>query len=234
MAASTISSSIHHGQCCVAGGPGGVSCGNSQHTAGISIHIFPNRKKDSRWFRLWVLFVRQHRPNWSPTSDKAILCSIHFEESCFHLRRDIASSLGIQARLTKTAVPTIDAANKSPDDNESLGLRERRKVSRPKLPMLLTQFRFVLLAGIKSRYVTALKFISFLQSIRGGSKKEQWDGNLDVIYKASQIHYSGILYPKFFCTGALASPPKSFTVIYFLIHTLDSPQCYSRGRNSAH
>ena len=92
--------------------------------------------------------------------------------------------------------------------------------------MLLTQFQFVLLAGIKSRYVTTLKFISFLQSIRGGSKKEQWDGNLEVIYKADQIHYSGILYPKFFCKGALASPQKSFTVIYFLIHTLDSPQCY--------
>ena len=131
MAASTTSSSIHHGQRCVTGGPGGVSCGNSQHTAGISIHRFPNRKKDSRRFRLWVHFVRRHRPNWSPSSDKAILCSIHFEESCFHPRRDIASSLGIQARLIKTAVPTIDAANKPPDDNKSLGLPERRKVSRP-------------------------------------------------------------------------------------------------------
>ena len=171
MAASTTTSLIHHGQRCVAGGQDGVSCGNSQHTAGITIHRFPNRKKDSGQFRLWVQFVCRHRPNWSPSSDKALLCSIHFEESCFQLRRDIASSLAIQARLIKPAVPTIDAANKPSDDDKSLGLHERRKISRPKLPMLLTQFRFVLLAGIKSRYVTTLQFISFLQSIRGGSKK---------------------------------------------------------------
>ena len=105
VAACTTASSIHHGKRCVAGGPGGISCGSSQHTAGISIHHFPNRIKDQRRFRLWIKFVCRHRPNWSPSGDQTVLCSIHFEKSCcgacFNVRRDVASSLGFIARLNK-------------------------------------------------------------------------------------------------------------------------------------
>ena len=45
MAACRIASSIHCEKRCVAGGPGGISCVNNQHTAGISIHHFPNRNR---------------------------------------------------------------------------------------------------------------------------------------------------------------------------------------------
>ena len=57
-----MSSSVHDGKRCVAGVPGGVNCGNSQHTAGISIHCIPNKKKDPRRFMLLVQFVHRHRP----------------------------------------------------------------------------------------------------------------------------------------------------------------------------
>ena len=66
--------------------------------------------------RLWVQCVRWHCPKWSPSSDQTILCSIISEESCLNVRRDIASSLGIQARLRKTAVHTIHSVDK-PLDN---------------------------------------------------------------------------------------------------------------------
>ena len=47
------------GKCCVAGGPNGVSCGNSQHRKGISIHHFPHKVKDRERHLLWVpAFVR--------------------------------------------------------------------------------------------------------------------------------------------------------------------------------
>ena len=123
------SSLIHHGKRCVAGGPGGVSCGNSQHTPGISIHHFPDKKKDPGRFNQWVRFVRRHRPNWNPQSGQTILCGIHFEDCCFNVKKDIASSLGIQLRLNKDAVPTIDVANVPLETDDDLGAREKRKVN---------------------------------------------------------------------------------------------------------
>ena len=128
---------VHRGQLCVAHGPDGKRCASSQHTPGVSLHSFPNREKDPRRFRRWVRFVRRHRPNWTARSHKTTLCGLHFEESCFYLRRDIARSLGIRNHLNQTAVPSIDVARQPPNAKIESGLREKRKVNRPKLPILL-------------------------------------------------------------------------------------------------
>ena len=118
------------GKRCVAGGPGGVSCGNSQYTLGKSIHHFPDKNKYPERFSKWVRFVRRHRPNWTPESNQAILCGVHFEDSCFTTRRDVAISLGMKIKLKPDAIPTVDAANESKKD-EKLPDRAKRQVRWP-------------------------------------------------------------------------------------------------------
>ena len=49
---------------CVAGGPGGVSCINSQYTEGVSIHHFPDQNKDKYLYLKWVQFVQKHCPSF--------------------------------------------------------------------------------------------------------------------------------------------------------------------------
>ena len=105
------SSKIVSGKRCVAGGPSGISCGNSQHSPDISIHHFPHKIKYRNRHIQWVRFGRRHRPNWSPKSDQAILCGIHFEGSAFTVKRDVAASLGMKIKLEPDAVPTLDVAN---------------------------------------------------------------------------------------------------------------------------
>ena len=86
-------------------------------------------------------------------SDQTVLRSIHFEESYFN---DIAKSFGIQTMLNENAVLTADAANKPPHDNKDQGLLERRKVNRPKKPIVLLDKMGCL---CKSHHTTTLKFI---------------------------------------------------------------------------
>ena len=38
----------HRGRSCVAGGPGGVSCTNTQYIQGISLHVLPSAEKDNK------------------------------------------------------------------------------------------------------------------------------------------------------------------------------------------
>ena len=45
------------GKRCVAGGPNRASCANSQHTDGISMHMFPSETKDPQRRRKWMNFV---------------------------------------------------------------------------------------------------------------------------------------------------------------------------------
>ncbi len=77
--ASTSSVTYKHGdRSCVAGGPGGVSCTNTQLTPGISMHIFPSAKKeDAKRRQEWVKFVRTHRPGFTPSAS-SVLYSKHF------------------------------------------------------------------------------------------------------------------------------------------------------------
>ena len=77
----------------------------------------------------WVCFVRRHGPKWTPVNKQAILCGIHFEESCFTVNRSIAKSLGMKAMLKPDAEPTIDAANEMKEKARHPS-REHRKLSR--------------------------------------------------------------------------------------------------------
>jgi hypothetical protein len=70
-------------------------------------------------------FVRRHRPGFVP-SKHSPLCSIHFEDSCYVTRRDIAKDLGIRAVLKPDAVPTIDAAIEA--EERMATIRERKQV----------------------------------------------------------------------------------------------------------
>ena len=114
------------GKRCVAGGPNGESCGNSQRTPGGSIHHFPDREKEPQRYVQWISFIRRHRPNWVP-GNQAIMCGIRFKESCFTVNRSIAKSRGMKLKLQKDAIPTIDAANVITETRKLLP-REQRKV----------------------------------------------------------------------------------------------------------
>ena len=61
----------YNGRYCVAGGPNRVSCKNTSHTSGISMHCFP---KDEGLRRLWTQFVMHHRTKLAPSQYSA-LCS---------------------------------------------------------------------------------------------------------------------------------------------------------------
>ena len=113
------------GKFCVAGGPGQVSCTNSQFTEGISVHSFPDIKDARR--AEWVRFVRRHRPNFN-ASKSSVLCSAHFHPSSFTINLDIAASLGMKRILRNDAVPTIDIAGNMPSTSGQVSDRERRQV----------------------------------------------------------------------------------------------------------
>ena len=123
----TSSSRRLTGKWCVAGGPNGVSCGNCQYS--------PNRIKDHKRHMQWVHFVRRHRLNWSPMSDHVVLCSIHFEDCNFTVKRDIAPTLGITLALKPDDIPSIDAANHR-EETDTLPARKKRTVR----PLILISF----------------------------------------------------------------------------------------------
>ena len=57
----------------------------------------------------WVKQVQRTRAEWSGPSDHSVLCSDHFDSSCFEPDTKLASQMGIQKiiRLKEGAVPTI-------------------------------------------------------------------------------------------------------------------------------
>ena len=112
------------GQYCCAGAPNGLSCKNSQFTKGISVHRFP---KNPRVKKQWVEFVQRHRSGCKPTQN-SVLCSAHFEDSCYTSNRQIAASLGIKSVLKPEAVPTVDVAG-SQKKLKPFTARDRRYVS---------------------------------------------------------------------------------------------------------
>ena len=126
--ASRVEKQSRGGKRCVAGGPNLVSCGNSQYTDGVSVHLFPDKEKDNARHQKWVQFVRRYRPGWVP-SKTSILCGSHFEESSFTMRRDIALQLGVKSFLKPDAVPTVHVANEAPKISEEMSDRDRRQVS---------------------------------------------------------------------------------------------------------
>ena len=120
------------GQYCVAGLPNGVGCQNGQYTEGKSIHEFPNKAKEKSRHQSWLSFVRKHRPNWT-SSNSSILCSDHFEESCFARNRANAMELGMKIRLKADAIPTIDLSSVEIEEagEKPLTQRAQRQVSHP-------------------------------------------------------------------------------------------------------
>ena len=74
-----------------------------------------------------VHIVRRNRPNWSPMSDHVILCSIHFDDCNFNVKRDIAPTLGIKLTHKPDAIPSIDTANHR-EEIDTLPVREKRTV----------------------------------------------------------------------------------------------------------
>ena len=75
---SSVPKKTDGGKRCVAGGPNGESCGNSQRTPGGFFHHFPDREKEAQRYMQWIRFVQRYRSNWIP-GNQAILCGIHFE-----------------------------------------------------------------------------------------------------------------------------------------------------------
>eukprot|EP00795_Rhopilema_esculentum_P007328 gene7328-biopygen8640 len=127
--ASRVENQSRGGKRCVAGGPNLVSCGNSQYTDGVSVHLFPDKEKDNARHQKWVQFVRRYRPGWVP-SKTSILCGSHFEESSFTMRRDIALQLGVKSFLKPDAVPTVHVANEAPKISEEMSDRDRKQIVR--------------------------------------------------------------------------------------------------------
>ena len=96
------------------------------------MHTFPKNKiaRDQ-----WTRFVQRHRANWKPSAI-SVLCSAHFQSSCFEQRTDL--NLGTTENvavfksrrwLKKDAIPSIDCAGLVNDNNVDMSSRERRVVS---------------------------------------------------------------------------------------------------------
>lgn len=86
-------------QRCVAAG-----C-SSTHSDGVSLFKFP---KDAALRRQWTKQVQRTRAHWSP-SDRSVICSRHFESSCFESDYSLAAKEGLvkRIRLKCDSIPTI-------------------------------------------------------------------------------------------------------------------------------
>ena len=115
---------------CVAAG-----CSNT-NSDGVSLFQFP---KDKVMRKKWADQVKRHRDKWEPT-DHSVLCSKHFEQSCFSTDQLLAQSLGLgkfKPSLKSDAVPTLFSKRKAQEINppakrrrsEAYKKRERQRVS---------------------------------------------------------------------------------------------------------
>ena len=85
--------------------------------------------------KLWVEFVRKHRPDFGKDPNKlkhASFCSAHFTETCY-TRRLIQTEEGIKGIgnrvLISGSVPSVDSISPEAEANE-MSERSRRQVSR--------------------------------------------------------------------------------------------------------
>ena len=87
---------------CIAAG-----CSNT-HKDGVSLFQFP---RDHQLRQKWIKQVQRTRAGWSGPGSVAgsVLCSAHFEKSCFEPSCLISQSVGIKKKLLlkPDAVPTI-------------------------------------------------------------------------------------------------------------------------------
>ena len=82
-----------------------AGCSNT-YKDNISLFLFP---KDDDLRSKWIKQVKRTRAEWSGPSDHSVLCSDHFDGSCFEPDTEIASQMGLKkrVRLKVDAVPTI-------------------------------------------------------------------------------------------------------------------------------
>ena len=113
------------GRRCVAGAPNSTTCGNNSRTPGISMHQFPKNEKTRA---LWVRFVQRHRSDFDePVNQYAVLCSAHFEKSCFTtIQHKDTNHLKLKRVLQRGSVPTRDTIK--PPGPEVLTERDKRQV----------------------------------------------------------------------------------------------------------
>ena len=85
---------------CVATG-----CSNT-YSDNLSLFKFP---KDPALRRKWVKNVQRTRALWSDPSEYSVLCSQHFDSSCFEPDSELASQMDMQKhrKLKDDAVPTL-------------------------------------------------------------------------------------------------------------------------------
>ena len=77
-----------------------ANCSNT-HGHGVSLFKFP---KDPALHQKWIKNVQKTRANWSGPSEHSVLCSQHFESSCFEVDSELAAQ---KRRLKPDAVPTL-------------------------------------------------------------------------------------------------------------------------------
>ena len=82
-----------------------ANCSNT-YGHGVSLFKFP---KDRALRQKWIRNVQKTRANWDGPSEHSVLCSQHFESSCFEVDSELAAQMGIQKRrrLKPDAVPTV-------------------------------------------------------------------------------------------------------------------------------
>ena len=113
------------GRFCVAGAPNNMSCRNNSYTEGMTVHQFP---KDPNVRKKWVKFVQRHRVDFAePVNKYAVLCSAHFEQTCYERRYSNDEGLKMNRVLIRGSIPTRDTV--IPTGMETISKRSKRRVS---------------------------------------------------------------------------------------------------------
>ena len=113
------------GSCCVVQG-----CSNySNKAAGLALHASPtDRTRD-----LWVQFVRMKRKNFLPQRQaKFVICSVHFEESCFTQAFDPTQ----HRQFKPGSLPSIWRKKEPSTERDSTRQRRRKEKERRKVRFL--------------------------------------------------------------------------------------------------
>ena len=71
-----------------------ANCSNT-YGHGVSLFKFP---KDRALCQIWIKNIQKTRANWDDPSEHSVLCSQHFESSCFEVDSELAAQMGIQKR----------------------------------------------------------------------------------------------------------------------------------------
>ena len=110
-------------------------CSNKKSET-VSLFNFP---KDPELRQKWIQNVQRTGTEWKGPTQNSVVCSEHFESSCFEASYDLATKMGLQKRrkLKPDTVPTIlkrptiqlpsqSAQYGSPDDAGPGGLSRKR------------------------------------------------------------------------------------------------------------